>query len=107
MEISIDQSVQPTCLRLTGTFNIEAVLDAKPRLLAPIDASADGLALDLSQVDDIDTAGLQLLVLAMRHAMAAGKPLRAANISEPVRRLVTLYRLSDHFDTAQPQREAP
>ena len=59
-------------LRLEGAMTIYEAAALKDRLLGALQA-AGGIELDLSQVAEIDTAGVQLLVLLKREALAAGK----------------------------------
>jgi len=59
----------------------------------------DGLELDLAQVTEIDTAGLQLLLLAQRESQRLQRPLRiVASVS--VREIIGFYHLDDFFSEA-------
>ncbi|BBL74881.1 STAS domain-containing protein [Methylomagnum ishizawai] len=55
------------------------------------------LDIDLSEVAELDTAGLQLLVLAKREAVKAGHVLRLSGHSGPVREVLGLYRMESYF----------
>ncbi|MFN0301062.1 MAG: lipid asymmetry maintenance protein MlaB [Burkholderiales bacterium] len=57
--------------------------------------------LDLAQVSEIDTAGLQLLFLARREGAARGTPVRFVNPSRAVLELFTLCHLTDAFGAAE------
>ncbi|MBV5333664.1 STAS domain-containing protein, partial [bacterium] len=59
-------------LSLTEDLTIYHALDQKNLLLDAL-ASTSELELDLLQVSDIDTAGLQLLILLKKEAQRAGK----------------------------------
>lgn len=83
-------------LTLGGEFNIYEAAAGKERLLAAL-AGADTLEVDLAGVSDIDTAGIQLLILAKREARAAGKTLILAGHSRPVVELIELYGLAAWF----------
>lgn len=96
MEITLDTSATPARLTLTGELTIYAAGEAKNRLLAPLDAH-DALDIDLSAIEEIDSAGLQLLLLARQHAAAAGKPLGLVAPSQAVRELLELYNLAGFF----------
>jgi anti-sigma B factor antagonist len=65
----------------------------KPRLLEELAAHPDAIQLDLSQVVELDTAGLQLLLTARRFASDAGRELRVANPSQAVADVLELCRL--------------
>lgn len=60
----------PSRLVLEGELTIYTAADSKPKLLQALKAPATEF--DLSQVTEIDAAGLQLLLLAKREARAAG-----------------------------------
>lgn len=63
-------SEAPSRLAIEGELTIYTAADSKPRLLDALKAPATEF--DLSQVTEIDAAGLQLLLLAKREAHAAG-----------------------------------
>lgn len=83
-------------LALEGELNIYAVATLKDKLLAPIDSGAE-VEMDLARVSDIDSAGLQLLILAKRHAATHGASLRLVGHSRPVQELLELYNLAAWF----------
>jgi anti-sigma B factor antagonist len=59
-------------LRLEGGMTIYEAAVLKDRMLDALQA-APRLEVDLSRVTEIDTAGVQLLVLLKREALASGK----------------------------------
>lgn len=65
----------------------------KPLLLEQLTKHANARELDLSRVVEMDTAGLQLLFTARRHASANGRELRIANASRAVTEVLELCRL--------------
>ena len=64
----------PAVLRIEGELTIYRAAEFKQTLLDAV-AGAAVLELDLSGVTDIDTAGLQLLMLAKKTAQAAQREL--------------------------------
>lgn len=64
-----------------------------------LDALAQGgaLELDLAQVGEIDTAGLQLLILGKREALRLGCDFRIVAHSPEVRRAIDLCNLTAFF----------
>lgn len=76
-------------MRIDQSMTIYTAADLKPRLLAEITAS-DSPCADLSAVPEIDTAGLQLLLLAIREAAAAGRQFRILEPSACVKDLLSL-----------------
>jgi anti-sigma B factor antagonist len=65
----------------------------KPHLLEQLIAHPNAIGIDLSRVVEFDTAGLQLLLLARRHATAGGRDLRVINPSRAVSDVLELCRL--------------
>jgi anti-anti-sigma factor len=59
-------------LAVEGELSIYRASELKAALLDAV-ASGDALELDLSKVTEMDSAGLQLVLLAAREAKAAGK----------------------------------
>ena len=59
-------------LAIEGELSIYRAAELKGQLLASL-ASDPGFELDLAQVSELDSAGLQLVLLAAREARAAGR----------------------------------
>ena len=68
-------------------------VEQKHRLLDAL-GSADELELDLMQVGEIDTAGLQLLILLKKEAQRSGKHLAIVAHSQPVRAVIDFCNLA-------------
>lgn len=68
----------------------------KERLLAALDAGPE-LEVDLSLVSEIDTAGLQLLIVLKREATKVGKQLSFRGHSPAVCEMLEFTRLSGYF----------
>ena len=86
-------------LNLEGELTIYNANDTKRRLMASLD-STTSLDVDLSAVTDLDSAGLQLLVLAWREAGKSGKTLRYINASPAVEELLEFCNLTRRLNTA-------
>ncbi len=82
-------------IRLEGDLTI-AYAEATKALLG--EHLGGDLCIDLSAVEEIDTAGLQLLILAKRETDAGGGTLRFKDPSAPVIDLVTLAGLAPYLD---------
>ena len=87
---------QPGRLAITGELTIYRALELKATLLAGL-AEAAELELDLSGVDEVDAAGLQLLVLVKQQATALNKVLRFTGHSPVVVDLLDLSGLAGFF----------
>lgn len=86
----------PAVLRIEGELTIYRAAEFKQTLLDAV-AGAAVLELDLSGVTDIDTAGLQLLMLAKKTAQAAQRELRLVAHSPAVTDLFELLNLAAFF----------
>ncbi|WP_153112027.1 STAS domain-containing protein [Propionivibrio limicola] len=80
-------------LTLTEDLTIYNALELKSRLLEAL-ASSDALELDLLQVADIDTAGVQLLLLLKKEAQRAGKRVAIVAHSQAVRSVIEFCNLA-------------
>ena len=70
-------------LRIEGELTIYRAAELKDALIAPL-ASGATLEVDLAGVTELDTAGLQLLMLAKKCAQAQGGNLRLTGHSAAV-----------------------
>lgn len=89
-------------LRLDGELSIYRAAELKPLMLGALSAvgGAAQTRFDLSEVSEIDTAGVQLLLLARREAAACGVVLELAAASPAVRSAFALLELESHLAPA-------
>lgn len=89
----------PPALNIVGEFTIFTAEDCKTQLLALIAAIPEGAGgdVDLSGVTEIDSAGLQLMLMAKREAAILGKEVRFVRHSDPVLELIDLCALAGQF----------
>ena len=80
-------------LSLSDDLTIYHALDQKTILLDALD-TADEIELDLLPVGDIDTAGLQLLILLKKEAQRAGKRVTIVAHSQAVRSVIEFCNLA-------------
>ncbi|MGD7034311.1 lipid asymmetry maintenance protein MlaB [Methylotuvimicrobium buryatense] len=83
-------------LALESELNIFNAAEQKPRLLEFLECDEE-LEVDLANVSEIDTAGLQLLILIKREAMKAGKKLKFVMHSQAVLNVLELTNLTGTF----------
>lgn len=83
-------------LRIDGELTIYRALELKQTLLGAVEAQPE-VELDLSAVTEIDTAGLQLLMLAKRAAQACQRELRLVGHSPAVLEVFQLFDLAAFF----------
>lgn len=84
-------------LRLGGELTIYHAGELRQALLGDAAAMTGVHTLDLSAVEEFDTAGLQVLLMARRAADAAGGRLQLRAHSEAVREVIDRYGLAAHF----------
>jgi len=86
----------PQRIAIDGELTIYTAAEWKERLLG-LFAGGDEIELDLCAVAEMDTAGLQLLIMAKQQAASAGKRLRLANHSQAVVDLFDLCGIAQFF----------
>ena len=89
-------------VKLLEPMTIYNALPQKTQLLAELAVVADVaendvLELDLSQVAEMDTAGLQLLLLVKREASKAGKKVKLTAHSPAISEILEFTHLVRHF----------
>ncbi len=80
-------------VRVIGEMTVCAAASLQPALFAALRRYKQATRLDLSQVTEFDTAGLQLLLGARRLATQQGKGLEFVDSSPAVREVLELCRL--------------
>ncbi|HEY5958970.1 MAG TPA: STAS domain-containing protein [Polyangiaceae bacterium] len=88
---SLDQGLESRW-RVEGEMTIYRATALKAELLAALQPNVD-LAVDLSAVTELDTAGLQLLLLAHRTAKMRNGHVRFVALSSAVIEVIELLRL--------------
>lgn len=96
MEIIERRTGNTVQLSLTGDLDIYGVAEVYARVSKGLD-EADGVVLDLSAVDNIDGAGLQLLMAGKREAERGGKSLQLSQHSPCVIEAIELCQLERFF----------
>lgn len=88
-------------LRIQGEMTIYRAIELKRTLMAPIQ---EGVVLqaNLAEVTEIDTTGLQLLMMAKKTAQECGGDLRLVEYSNAVIDVLALLDLGDWFGDALP-----
>lgn len=89
----------------TGELTIYRAAELKQQVLDAMATGADTV-FDLSGVEEIDTAGIQLLLLAQREAAARGGTLRLEAPSAAVREALDLLAVTALLNTTNQPGEA-
>ncbi len=83
-------------LTIDTPMTIYTAQKIKEQLMAGLQA-ASVLVLDLSLVDEMDTAGFQLLVMAKRECQRLGRTLRIVAHNRVVRDVIDFYNMDSFF----------
>lgn len=89
MELQLDKLDSHWVLRPVGEMNIYRAAADKAPLLAAL-AESPAVELDLSAVTEMDTSGLQLLLLLAAEARRSGKVVRLGECSKPAEEVLDL-----------------
>lgn len=98
MEIRTKFSKGACTMRMAGEMNIYFVEEVKAELVDVME-KCDKLEINLSDVTEIDTAGIQLLILAEREMVSLGKMLCLKELSSTVLEVLALYNLPALFSS--------
>lgn len=96
MGILFEKNDATGSLRVVDEMTIYTAAEQKARLLEHLPDCPE-LELDLSGVTEIDSAGLQLLLVMKNESERLGHELRIVNHSRPVIDAIELLKLSAHF----------
>ncbi|HEY8157227.1 MAG TPA: STAS domain-containing protein [Methylobacter sp.] len=91
-----NKEMQISRIAIEGELTIYTALELKDKLLTGLSATEE-LELDLSDVGEIDAAGLQLLVMIKQEAAVLGKVVRFTRHSPVVLDLLDLSGLAGFF----------
>lgn len=97
-------AAQPATHRvlLSGELTIQTVGERRAELFEALDAAqrvgAPSVELDLTGVNELDTAGLQLLLVAQREAAHDDRPLRLVAMSQTVADVLAIAHLDAELD---------
>lgn len=87
-------NVQKLCIE--NEMTIYTAAEMKTRLIGVLGKGAE-IEMDLSKVSEMDTAGLQLLILTKRECMARGGDLKLSGHSPAVLDVLDLCGMVQHF----------
>ena len=96
MSVQIEKNDQVSILSVAGEMTIYTAAEHKARLLESL-AECEELELNLAQVGEMDSAGLQVLLMLKHEAEAMGRQLRLINHSRAVYEILELLNMQGHF----------
>lgn len=97
MDISRKDSKHSTRISISGELTIYDVSTARARLLDDSKGWPATVNLDLKGVTELDSAGVQLLLMLQKGVVAAGGQLRLPAVSEPAQQVFNTLRLGAPF----------
>ena len=101
--LTYDSNTQPAQMTIAGSLTIYEVRDARDALLGAFGAQPSGhWQLDLSALDELDTAGAQLLLAAQRQLRLSDATLEVCNPSASALELLQLLHLQALFSSHGP-----
>lgn len=87
-----------TChIEVGPELNIVHAAETRQSWLSLIEPAHQVIEVDLSGVQEMDSAGLQLLLSLSKSSMQEGKQLQLIKPSRVVREVIELFDLGDHF----------
>jgi anti-sigma B factor antagonist len=104
LAIEFDTAASPTRLALGGSLTIYEVAQAHGELLALLAANArvEAWRLDLAELEELDSAGVQLLLGLRRQLVLAGHTFEVVNLQGAALEVVSLLRLDVLLPGEQP-----
>ena len=89
-------------IRVRGEMTIYDATLIKDGLFAALQGESD-VCIDLSGVSEVDTTGLQVLLMVHRTCASRGVPFAVAHLSDVMRETLGLLRLGSLIPADQPQ----
>ena len=90
--------LESTGIKVKGNCVIQELEPLQKIMLEIINSERSGVQIDLSEVEAIDTAGVQLLAVCRINALEKGKTFRITSESEPVREALKLTGLESMLE---------
>jgi anti-anti-sigma factor len=92
-----DKKNFPTLILIQDEMTIYNVLEHKNKLY-PYLKNENGLQIDLSNVSEIDSAGMQLLIFLKYQSQIEKKEITFTEHSESVKEVINIFNFSSFFD---------
>jgi anti-anti-sigma factor len=98
MNINVEKQNGLFSLKIEGEMTISTAMELKKGLLDNLEECSE-LEIDLSRVNEFDTAGFQLLFLIKREANMSNKAFRIVSHSQGTELVLELYNMKEYFST--------
>lgn len=96
MSISHQKSAERCQVKIDDEMTIYTAAEHKQTLLAHLEDCQE-MELDLASVSEMDSAGLQVLLLTKQHAESQHREFRIVNHAQAVVEVMELTQLAGHF----------
>lgn len=96
MTIEVEKDDDKYRLAVNDEMTIYTAAEYKAALVENLEACQE-MVIDLSGVTEMDSAGLQVLLMLKRHAQQLARDLHLVNHSQPVVEVLEQLQLSAHF----------
>ena len=90
--------LESTEIKVKGNCVIQELEPLQKIMLDTIESERSSVQIDLSEVEAIDTAGVQLLTVCRINALEKGKTFQITSVSEPVREALKLTGLGSMLE---------
>ena len=90
--------LESTGIKVKGNCVIKELEPLQKIMLDTIESERSSVQIDLSEVEAIDTAGVQLLSVCRINALEKGKTFQITSVSEPVREALKLTGLGSMLE---------
>ena len=96
MTLNVDIKKKRLLISVAGDMTIPALPDIREAVLSRL-SKAKRIEFDLSQVEDMDSAGFQLLFAVKKMAESSGMSMTVSAASSSVRDCMDIFRMGEHF----------
>lgn len=96
MSITVKKAGKQHLISIKGEMSIYSAMGLWQALLDAVN-KAKKAEIDLSGVSEIDSAGIQLLMMAKRIAIESGKELQLVNHSQSIVDVIEVFNLTGYF----------
>jgi anti-anti-sigma factor len=103
MKVQRETTAKQSLLTISGDITIYQMMDASHLLLDSDEGLDRQVLLDLQQIEELDTAGLQLLLMMKRHVEDCGGSMQVVSLSESVANVVDVLRCREMLNVQEAQ----
>jgi anti-anti-sigma factor len=91
--MNCEVEIRDGAIRIHGEMNIYSAATLKEQMIEALDAQTGESLVNMEDVSELDTAGVQILIVAQRYCTARGASFKITNPSAVVRDTLELLRV--------------